>query len=120
MKLQPLIEQYVAFRRVLGARFHSTAEILGAFVRALGPETEAGAVTATQIAAFLTGAGDTPASSATPGRRAAMTDGDRLGPWVRRFLLARAGGEAQVRGGDAQPAPGGDPLPGRLRRPTQP
>src|SRR5947209_6478619 len=60
MKLQPLIEQYVVFRQVLGARFRSTAKILRAFGRDLGPETEVGAVTATQIAAFLTGAGATP------------------------------------------------------------
>jgi integrase/recombinase XerD len=60
MKLQPLIEQYVAFRRALGARFHSTERILRAFGRVLGPDTDAGAVTATQVATFLTGAGGTP------------------------------------------------------------
>jgi integrase len=60
MKLQPLIEQYVAFRRALGARFHSTEQILRAFSRALGSDTGAGAVTAAQITAFLTGAGGTP------------------------------------------------------------
>jgi integrase/recombinase XerD len=60
MKLQPLIEQYLAFRQMLGARFRSTAEILRSFSRALGPETEVGAVTSTQIEAFLIGAGATP------------------------------------------------------------
>src|SRR5262249_1053099 len=37
-----------------------------------------------------------PASSATAGRRAAMTDTALLGPWVRRFLLEHLIGERNL------------------------
>lgn len=55
MKLQQLIEQYIAYRQALGERFHTNASILRSFGRAVGGD--AAAVRGEQVQAFLLGAG---------------------------------------------------------------
>jgi integrase/recombinase XerD len=57
MNLQQLIEQYVAFRQTLGARFTTPARLLRAFGRVLGAGTDVTEVRAEQVNAFLRGAG---------------------------------------------------------------
>jgi site-specific recombinase XerD len=57
MNLQLLIEQYVAYRGALGERCQSTASMLRAFGRAIGPYADVGDVRAEQVSAFLAGAG---------------------------------------------------------------
>ena len=49
MKLQQLIEQYLAFQRALGRRFDCLAEILRPFGAALGPGAEISAVSAEYV-----------------------------------------------------------------------
>jgi len=55
MKLQTLIEQYIAYRQALGERFHTNASILRSFGRAIGGD--AAAVRVEQVQTFLLGAG---------------------------------------------------------------
>src|ERR1700676_4794396 len=55
MNLQLLIEQYIAYRRALGERCISTASMLRAFGRALGPHADVADVRAEQVSAFLAG-----------------------------------------------------------------
>lgn len=55
MKLQQLIERYIAYRQALGERFHTNASILRSFGRAIGGD--AAAVPVKQVQTFLLGAG---------------------------------------------------------------
>jgi integrase/recombinase XerD len=71
MKLQTLVEQYVAFRRALGERCITNAGILKAFGRAVGPEIAIAEVRAEQVEAFLRGSG--PVTSAWHVRYAALS-----------------------------------------------
>ncbi len=71
MKLQLLIEQYVAFRRALGERCITNAGILKAFGRAVGPGIAISEVRADQVNAFLWGSG--PVTSAWHVRYAALS-----------------------------------------------
>lgn len=57
MRMQELIEQYVAFRKSLGERCHTNGNILRAFGRMLGKTTRVTAVRDEQVSAFLTGRG---------------------------------------------------------------
>jgi site-specific recombinase XerD len=57
MKLQQLIEQYVAYRQTLGKRFKSAATILRAFGRTIGADADVAEVGAEQVNAFLRGKG---------------------------------------------------------------
>ncbi len=57
MRLQQLIERYVAYRQALGKRFRSTANILRSFGRAVGAEADVAEVGAEQVNAFLRGSG---------------------------------------------------------------
>jgi integrase len=57
VKLQQLIERYVAFRQSLGERFLANGRILRAFARAIGPDADVTEVRAGQVSAFLAGAG---------------------------------------------------------------
>jgi integrase/recombinase XerD len=57
MNLQQLIEHYVAFRRALGERCQSTASMLRAFGRAIGPDADIRDVRAEQVSVFLAGSG---------------------------------------------------------------
>lgn len=53
MKLKRLIEQYIAFRQMLGESFKTNASHLRAFVRVLGAKSNAADVSAEQVNAFL-------------------------------------------------------------------
>src|SRR5258708_23744401 len=57
MKLQQLIEQYIAFRQSLGMNFRSNAYVLRAFGRAIGAKADVADVRAKQVNAFLAGTG---------------------------------------------------------------
>jgi integrase/recombinase XerD len=57
MKLQSLIDQFVAFRQTLGERFETNGKILRAFARAAGGRTDVTQVTPGQVIAFIAGAG---------------------------------------------------------------
>lgn len=57
MRLHELLEQYVAFRKSLGERFATNAQVLRAFGRAVGAAADATEVRAEQVSAFLAGAG---------------------------------------------------------------
>lgn len=57
MKLKQLIEQYIAFRQMLGESFKTNASSLRAFVRAVGAKTNVVDVRAEQLNAFLWGNG---------------------------------------------------------------
>ncbi len=57
MRLQELVEQYVAFRRALGMREDCAAKILRPFAATLGPEADVGAATPEYVQAFLTTGG---------------------------------------------------------------
>lgn len=57
MKLQELIERYIAYRQSLGDRFQSNAYILRAFSRAVGDRATVTAVRPRQVQAFLDGTG---------------------------------------------------------------
>jgi site-specific recombinase XerD len=56
MTLADLVQRYVAFKRALGLRFESEANLLRAYCRALGA-IEAAAVTPEAVRAFLAGSG---------------------------------------------------------------
>jgi integrase len=57
VKLQPLIEQYIAYRQALGERFRTNAAYLRAFARSVGEQPDVADVRAEQVSAFLAGAG---------------------------------------------------------------
>lgn len=57
MKLQALIERYIAYRQTLGESFQTNAIILRAFGRAIGARADSAAVRARQVRAFLDGTG---------------------------------------------------------------
>jgi integrase/recombinase XerD len=57
MKLQQLIEQYIAFRKSLGEQQDSNGRTLRAFGRAIGAKADIGDVRAEQVDAFLAGTG---------------------------------------------------------------
>jgi site-specific recombinase XerD len=57
MKLQQLIEQYIAFRQALGERFIAHAGILRAFARAMGTGVEVTAARPEPVSDFLRGTG---------------------------------------------------------------
>src|SRR5262249_24665475 len=70
MRLQSLIERYLAYRQALGQRFKTNAIILRAFGRAIGAHAALAAVGARQVRAFLDGKG--PITSAWFGRHSAL------------------------------------------------
>ncbi len=51
------ITQYVTLRQAAGADFRTTAKLLDAFCRAMGPDIEIGAIPAARVQAFLDGQG---------------------------------------------------------------
>lgn len=53
MNLQHLIEHYIAFERALGASFQANTNVLRAFARAIGPDTDVADVRIRQVRAFL-------------------------------------------------------------------
>lgn len=55
--LSELIERYISYRQALGERFVTSASILRAFARSIGPQAATGDVRADQVSAFLAGAG---------------------------------------------------------------
>jgi site-specific recombinase XerD len=55
VKLKKLIEQYIAFRQLLGASFKTNACQLRAFVRAVGLKSDVADVSAKQVNAYLRG-----------------------------------------------------------------
>lgn len=57
MNLQKLIERYINYRQVLGARFYGSAAILRAFGRFIDSEANIGDVRAEQVSAYLFGDG---------------------------------------------------------------
>jgi site-specific recombinase XerD len=57
MKLKHLVEQYIAFRQLLGASFKSNASHLRAFVRAVGVKPNVADVGVKQVNAYLWGNG---------------------------------------------------------------
>lgn len=57
MKLQRLIEQYIAFRKSLGEQQDSNGRTLRAFGRAIGAKADITQVRTTQVEAFLAGKG---------------------------------------------------------------
>jgi integrase/recombinase XerD len=57
MKLQPAIEEYIAFRKSLGARFTTYQKSLRQFARLMGGERETSEVQAAEVLAFLDGSG---------------------------------------------------------------
>ena len=70
MKLQPLIERYIAYRQALGESFKTNASVLRAFGRAVGARAAIAAVGARQVRAFLDGTG--PITRAWFGRHSAL------------------------------------------------
>ncbi|HEX5271796.1 MAG TPA: hypothetical protein VFW33_14965, partial [Gemmataceae bacterium] len=57
MKLQSVIERYIAYRQALGEKFQTNAIILRAFGRTIGTRADIAAVRARQVRAFLDGTG---------------------------------------------------------------
>jgi integrase/recombinase XerD len=57
MKLQELIDQYVAFRKSMGEDFESAESLLNTFCRRMGVEIDLRNVRAKQVQDFLTGTG---------------------------------------------------------------
>jgi site-specific recombinase XerD len=57
MKLQSLIERYIAYRQALGESFQTNTIILRAFGRAIGARADIAAVRARKVRAFLDGTG---------------------------------------------------------------
>ena len=57
MKLQELIDQYVAFRKSMGEDFESAESLLNTFCRRMGVEIDLRNVRAKQVQGFLTGTG---------------------------------------------------------------
>ena len=57
MKLQSLIERYIAYRQTLGEKFQTNAIILRAFGRAIGARADIADIRARQVRAFLDGTG---------------------------------------------------------------
>lgn len=57
MKLQQLIQQYLAYRKTLGWRPRSNGGHLGGFVRFIGADVDIADVCPDQVTAFLTGTG---------------------------------------------------------------
>jgi integrase/recombinase XerD len=57
MRMQPLVDQYVAFRQKLGERCFTNGQILRAFSRFLGPRAEVDQVRPKQVEGFLAGSG---------------------------------------------------------------
>jgi site-specific recombinase XerD len=57
MKLQPAIEEYIAFRKALGARFTVNEKPLRRFARLMGVEREVSEVQAEEVRSFLDGHG---------------------------------------------------------------
>jgi integrase len=57
VKLRELIDQYVAFRKNLGAKFEANEALLGTFSRFVGESQDARKVKPQQVAAFLNGSG---------------------------------------------------------------
>ena len=55
--LSELVERYISYRQALGERFVSSAFILRAFARSMGPQLTIRDVRADQVSAFLAGAG---------------------------------------------------------------
>ena len=55
MRLQSLIERYIAYRQALGESFKTNAIVLRAFGRAIGARADIAAVGARQVRAFLDG-----------------------------------------------------------------
>lgn len=65
MNLQPLIEQYIAYRPALGEKFKANATVLRAFGRAIGARADVAEVRPPQVSTFLASAG--PITSALRG-----------------------------------------------------
>lgn len=57
MRLDVVITNYTAYRRSLGERFHSNAQILKSFCRAIGGETDVTDILPEQVSRFLDGKG---------------------------------------------------------------
>jgi site-specific recombinase XerD len=57
MRLQLLVERYIAYRQALGESFQTNAIILRAFARAIGARAEVSAIRARRVRAFLDGSG---------------------------------------------------------------
>jgi integrase/recombinase XerD len=70
MRLQSLIERYIAYRQALGESFKTNAIVLRAFGRAIGARAAIAAVGARQVRAFLDGKG--PITRAWFGRHSAL------------------------------------------------
>jgi integrase/recombinase XerD len=70
MRLQSLIERYIAYRQALGESFKTNAIVLRAFGRASGSRATIAAVGARQVRAFLDGKG--PITRAWFGRHSAL------------------------------------------------
>lgn len=51
------ITQYIGIRQAAGADFRTSAKLLNAFCRTIGPETEIGAIPAARVRAFIDGQG---------------------------------------------------------------
>ena len=57
MKLQELIDQYVAFRKSMGEDFESAESLLKTFSRRMGLDIDLSKIRAKQVQVFLAGAG---------------------------------------------------------------
>jgi integrase/recombinase XerD len=62
MRLHDMITNYTAYRRALGERFHTNAQALKSFCRAIGGETELTDILPEQVNNFLNGTGPITAS----------------------------------------------------------
>lgn len=71
MTLRDAVDQYIAWRQNLGAKFKSAAEILYLFVKSVNPGTQCDAVTNVQVCTFLAGTG--PLTRSRANKYAALT-----------------------------------------------
>jgi len=62
MTLQSAVEQYTAFRKTLGERFRTNAQVLKAFCRVIGEDAALADVSPETVSAFLAGTGPLTAS----------------------------------------------------------
>jgi len=62
MRLDAVITNYIAYRKTLGERFHTNAQILKSFIRFIGGEIEINDIRPDQVNPFLNGTGPITAS----------------------------------------------------------
>ena len=62
MRLETVVSTYVNYRKALGERFHTNAQILKSFCRAIGGESEIENIQPEQASVFLNGTGTITAS----------------------------------------------------------